>query len=67
MKFLLNKILFVLVAISVLLFAFSNMDMIKLQLWPLVGSLYAPLFLVVLIVFVGAFFLGVLYSRVTQK
>lgn len=67
MKILLGKIFFILVALCVLLFAFSNTDLVGLRLWPLMGILHAPLFLVVLIVFVLAFFLGVFYGGVAKN
>lgn len=67
MKFLIKKIFFILVAFVLLLFALSNQSTIALSLWPFVGSLNAPLFLVVLVVFVCAFFMGVVYSRIMRN
>ncbi len=55
------------VLLFALLFVFSNQISVALQFWPFVGSLHAPLFLVVLVVFVCAFFMGIIYGRVIGK
>ncbi len=67
MRFLIRKLFFILVVLFALLFALSNQAPVALEFWPFVGVLVVPLFWVVLSVFVAAFFMGVIYSKLMHK